>query len=160
MSILWCILWIILCIISIIGSILPWIPWPQLAYIAILIAHFSDNLFSWKILIIRWIIIIIISILDYYLPILWTKKFWWWKRGNYGCITWMIVWLFVWPLWIIFWPFLWALTWEYLHKKSLQKWIKPAFWAFIGFLSWTILKVAVSIILFIHLCINYYNFFF
>ena len=115
MSTLRCILWIILCIIAIIGSILPWIPWPQLAYIAIIIAHFSDNLFSWNFLIIRWFIILIIMVLDYYLPIFWTKKFWWSKRGNIWCIIWMIVWLFVWPLWLILWPFLWALIWEYLH---------------------------------------------
>ena len=149
-----------MCIIGIAGSILPWLPWPQLSYIAIFLAQFfMDKPFSRQFIIIRWILIIILMILDYFLPIIWTKKFWWTKRWNRWCITWMIVWIFFWPFWLILWPFAWALIWEYLHKNKLEICIKPAFWAFIWFISSVLLKLVVSIILLIYFCIWCYNYF-
>lgn len=161
MDIACCIIWIILCIVAIAGSILPWLPGPQLAYIAILLAQFlMDKPFTWWFIILRWIFMILLMVLDYYLPILWTKKFWWSKRWNWWCVIWMIVWLFAWPIWLILWPFTWALIWEYLHQNNINKSIKPAFWAFIWFASWIILKVIVSIILLIFFCKWCYNHFF
>ena len=161
MDIVCCIIWILLCTIGLVGSILPWLPWPQLSYIAILLAQFFMNKpFSWWFIIIWWILVILLIIADYYLPILWTKKFWWTKRWNRWCIIWMIIWMFAWPIGLILWPFWWALIGEYLHKNNIQKSIKPAFWAFIGFISWIVLKLVVSIILLIYFCIGCYNHFF
>ena len=161
MDIICCIIWIILCLIAIIGSVLPWLPWSQLAYIAIFLAQiFMNKPFSRWFIIIRWILMILLMIADYYLPILWTKKFWWTKRWNRWCIIGMIIWMFFWPIGIILWPFGWALIWEFLHQNNIQKSIKPAFWAFIGFVSGIILKIVVSIILFIYFCIGCYNHFF
>ena len=161
MDVILCIIWIILCLIAIIGSVLPWLPWPQLGYIAILLAQFfMDKPFSWWFIIIWWILMILLIIADYYLPILWTKKFWWTKRGNRGCIIWMIVWMFFWPAGLILWPFGWSLIGEYLHKKNIETSIKPAFWALIWFASGVLLKLIISIILFIYFCIWCYNYFF
>lgn len=162
MDIIICIVWIILCIIAIIiGSILPWLPWPQLWYISILLAQFFMNKpFSREFIIIWGILMIVLIITDYYLPILWTKKFWWTKRWNRWCIIWMIVWVFAWPIWLILWPFWWALIGEYLHKSSIETSVKPAFWAFIWFASGVLLKLVVSIILLIYFCIGCYNHFF
>ena len=160
MDIICCIIWIILCIVGIAGSILPWLPWPQLWYIATLLAQFFMNKpFSRGFIIVWGILMILLIIADYYLPILWTKKFWWTKRWNRWCIIWMIIWIFAWPIWLILWPFWWALIWEFLHKNNIQKSIKPAFWAFIGFISWILLKLVISIILFIYFCIGCYNHF-
>lgn len=161
MDIACCIVWLILCLIAIIGSILPWLPGPQLAYIAVLAAQLLMNKpFSRWFIIIRWILMILLIIIDYYLPILWTKKFGWSKRWNWWCIIWMIIWLFAWPAGLILWPFAWALFGEYLHQNDLQKSIKPAFWAFIGFVSWVLLKLIASIILTIYFCTWCYNHFF
>lgn len=161
MDIVCCIIWIILCIIAIAGSILPWLPWPQLAYVAILLAQFLMNRQFSRWFIILWgILMILLIVLDYYLPILWTKKFWWSKRWNRWCIVWMIIGLFAWPIGLILWPFAWALVGEFLRQNNLQKSIKPAFGAFIWFLSWTLLKVIASIILLVYFCIWCYNHFF
>ena len=142
------------------GSILPWLPWPQLWYIAILLAQFFMNKpFSRWFIIIRWITMIILTIIDYYLPILWNKKFWWSKRWNRWCIIWMIVWMFAWPIGLILWPFWWALIWEYLHKHNIDTSIKPAFWAFMWFISGILLKLIISIILSIYFCTGCYNHF-
>ena len=161
MDIACCIIWIILCIVAIAWSILPWLPWPQLAYIAVLLAQFLMNQpFSRWFIILWWILMILLIVLDYYLPILWTKKFWWSKRWNRWCIIWMIIWLFAWPVWLILWPFAWALVGEFLRQNNIQKSVKPAFGAFIWFLSWTLLKLIASIILFTYFCIWCYNHFF
>ena len=42
----------------------------------------------------------------------------------------------------------------------MNKSIKPALWAFIGFISGVLLKLVVSIILLVYLCIGSYNHFF
>lgn len=161
MDIFCCIIWIILCIIAIAWSILPWLPWPQLAYVAVLLAQFLMNQpFTRWFIIVRWILMILLMVLDYYLPILWTQKFWWSKRWNRWCIIWMIVWLFAWPVWLILWPFAWALVGEFLGQNDIHKSIKPAFWAFIWFLSGIALKLIASIILFIYFCVWCYNHFF
>ena len=161
MDIFICIVGIILCIIAIIGSIVPWLPWPQLSYIATILAQFfMDKPFSRWFIIIWWILMIVLMVLDYYLPIFWTKKFGWSDRWNWGCIIGMIVWMFVGPVWLILWPFAWALVWEYLHKNDLDKSVKPAFGAFLGFLSGVWLKLIVSVILLIYFCIGCYNHFF
>lgn len=161
MDIFICVVWIILCLVAIIGSILPWLPWPQLSYVAIILAQFfMDKPFSRRFVIIWWILMVVLIVLDYYLPIFWTKKFGWSNRWNWGCIIGMIVWMFVWPVWLILWPFAWALVWEYLHKNDLDKSVKPAFGAFLGFLSGVWLKLIVSIILLIYFCIGCYNHFF
>lgn len=161
MDIACCIIWIVLCVTAIAGSILPWLPWPQLAYVAVLLAQFlMDKPFSWWFVIIRWILMILLIIADYYLPILWTKKFWWSKWWNRGCFIWMVIGMFFWPFGLILWPFSWALIGEYIHQANIQKSIKPAFWAFIGFSSGILLKLVISIILFIYFCIGCYNHFF
>lgn len=156
-----CIIWIILGVVWILGAIIPWIPWPQLAYIAIIIAQiFMNKPFSLWFIIVRWIVMVLLIIVDYYLPILWTKKFGWSKRGNWWCIIWMVVWLFWWAFGLILWPFLGALIWEYIHQNDSKKSIKAAFWSFIWFLSWVVLKFIASIILFVYFIIWCYNHFF
>ena len=87
-----CIIWIILSVTGIAGSILPWLPWPQLWYVAILLAQFlMDKPFSWWFVIIWWFLVIVLMLADYYLPILWTKKFWWTKWWNWWCIIGMVL---------------------------------------------------------------------
>ena len=161
MDIFMVILWIILCVLAVVGSILPWIPGPQLSYIAIFLAQvFMDEPFSSWFVIIWWILVVVLMVLDYYLPILWTKKFWGSKWWNRWCIIWIMVWLFVWPVGLILWPFAGALMWEFLHQYDIQKSIKPAFGAFVGFLSGVLLKLVVSLILLVYFCEGCYNHFF
>lgn len=149
---------IILCIISIVWSILPWLPWPQLAYGAIILAQILlNNPFSWSFIILWWITIIVLQLLDYYLPILWTKKFWWSKWWNYGCIIWMIVWAFFGAFGIIAFPFVWAMIWELIYKNNIPLAIKSAFWSFLWLAWWVVLKILISVILFVYFCIWCYS---
>lgn len=135
--------------IGIIGAILPGIPWPQLWYFALWILQFTFHFpFSRGMLIVRGIITITITILDYLLPLRGAKKFWGTKRGKCGCILGMILGLFAGPWGVIIGPFVGAFLGEYLFQNDRKKSLKSAQGALLGFLSGMLLKLLVSIIFF------------
>jgi len=157
MDIILIIIWAILLLLGILGSFLPVLPGPLLSYITLILLKIIDtNYISTTSLIIRFIVIALVTILDYIIPILWTKKMWWTKRWTRGATIWLIIWVIIlpllsiatWPfglLWIIWGPFLWALIWESLNNNKYA--LKAAFWSFLGFLAWTIIKLIVVIIM-------------
>jgi len=154
------IIWIILTLWGIIWCLLPVLPGPLLTYIALVLLQIADKWsFSMTFLLVRLGIVIAIIILDYFIPIIWTKKMWWTKRGTKGATVGLIIWIIVLPiLWVTLWPFwlIWiiggpfvgAYIWEKIHGKSNA--LKSAFWSFLGFLAWTFLKLAISIIMTIY----------
>jgi uncharacterized protein YqgC (DUF456 family) len=138
---------LLLGLIGIIGAILPGLPWPQLWYAALWLLQFSLHTpFSRSFLIIRGILTIVITILDYLLPLRGTKKFWGTKRGKSGCILGMLIGLFAGPVGVITWPFLGAFLGEYLSQHHRKKALKSARGALLGFLSGILLKLLVSVI--------------
>jgi len=162
MDIVLIILWWILCLVAIIGSFLPVLPWPLLAYIAfILLQLTSAHPFSWTFFIVRAVIIIFITILDYIIPSRWTKKFWGTKRGVRGSNIWLIIaviilpilWITIWPfglLWLVWWPFLWAYLGEKYAGKKHEHALRSARWSFIGFITGSFLKLVISIVMCIY----------
>ncbi len=65
-----------LILLGIIGSVLPILPCPQLAYIGILIFHFmAGRPFSLAFLLVWLVIMVALVVLDQFLPVLSTKKF-------------------------------------------------------------------------------------
>ena len=155
-AIVWAIL---LNLIGLIGAIIPWVPWPLLWYGGlILIQIFLQNPFSLQFLLIRWGINIFLIIADFVLPIIGTKKFWGTKWWNTWCIVWTLLGLLAGPIGIIFWPFIWAFVWEFAHQKDLLLSLRAAFWSFLGFISWVILKLVVGCMMLaevISVCIHY-----
>lgn len=161
MTIALIIIGIILCLGWILWCILPW-PWPQLAYIALILLQFTPtHPFSVWFLVLRWIINIGVMALDYLIPIWWTKKMWWSKYGTrwstigllIGVILLPLMGIVIGPFWligIIWWPFLWAYVGEKIFaKKQHKQAIKAARWSFLWFLTGTILKLAITIIMII-----------
>ncbi len=150
------IIWFLLIILWIVWSFLPILPWPFLGYMALILLKIYDkNIIETKTLIIWGIVIIVITVLDYILPILWTKKMWWTKYWTKWATIWLIfsfvilpiLWITIWPFWL-FWiilcPFLWAFVGETLNSKNKRP-FKSALWSFLWFLSWTLLKLFVCI---------------
>ena len=144
----WIIIGLLLVVVWIIGCIAPILPWPQLAYLWIIIFHFmAGRPFSTIFLIVWFLIIIAVIVIDQFLPIFATKKLGGSKYGTRWAAIWTIIGLFWGILWVLFWPFIWALVWEYLKKNSIKKCIKPALGSFIWIaMSW-IIKIALCIIL-------------
>ena len=148
MSITGGIIWIFLSIVGIIWCIVPWIPWPQLAYIGVLVFHFmAGKIFPLWFLIIWGLIVLAIVAIDQILPSYATKKFWGSKYWVRWCIIWTIIGIFWWLIWILLFPFLWAWIGESISKQDFIKSLKPAIGSFIWTaMSW-IIKIAICIIL-------------
>lgn len=139
----------VLVIIGIIGCILPALPGVPLNYIAIVLLQFTSKTnFSTEFLVAWGIIIIIVQLLDYYIPIWGTKKLGGGTYGVWGSAIGMVLGLFIFPPWgFIILPFVCAVIGVILDNKEFSVALKAGFGAFIGFLAGIIMKLVVAIIL-------------
>lgn len=148
----WITLGIILTIAGLVGCILPLIPGPPLGYAAILIAQYTlDKPFTNQFMVVWLILVILVTLLDYYVPIWGTRKFGGSKSGVWGSTIGLIIGLFFFPpLGIIAGPFIGAVVGELLIGKDMQIALRSGLGSFLGFITGTIMKLAVSLILGFH----------
>lgn len=139
----------ILVILGIIGSILPVIPGPPIAFIGLLLTHFtSEHPFSVEFLVIFGILAVLSSVIDNVLPVYATKKFKGSKKGVWGSAIGLIIGLFFFPPFgILIGPMLGAFIGEIADGKTANNSIRPAFGSFIGFLSSIFLRLTLSIVI-------------
>jgi uncharacterized protein YqgC (DUF456 family) len=137
----------LLLILGIIGSIIPGLPGPPLSWLGILLIHFTSYAsYSATFLIITAIIMLVITVLDYYIPIWGTKKFGGTRAGVIGSTVGLLVGLIFSPFGlinIILGPFVGAFIGEMMvNSKESGKALKSATGSFIGFLLGTGMKLA------------------
>ena len=77
-----------LCMIAgLAGCILPFLPGPPIAYVGLVILHFTDKVqYSTTQLIVWLLIVAVLQVLDYFTPMLGSKYSGGSKWGNWGCI--------------------------------------------------------------------------
>ena len=132
-------------IMGIAGTLLPVLPGIPLSYLGILLLHFSEKIqFTSEFLIFWAIMVIIVSLLDFYIPIWGTKKFGGSKRGIWGCVLGMAVGIFLGPWGIIFGPFAGAVIGELSSEKQSKAALKAGFGSFLGFILGVISKLIVG----------------
>ncbi|MFA9392047.1 MAG: DUF456 domain-containing protein [Prolixibacteraceae bacterium] len=151
MDILLIVFAIIFLLLGLVGCILPVLPGPPLAYVALLLLNFtSKHQFTSKFLIIWAIIAIVVTILDNMIPIWGTKKFGGSKKAVWGSLVGLLVGLFIFPPFgIIIGPFAGAVIGELMEGKNTSEALRSGFGAFMGFLGGTLLKiVSVSLIIY------------
>ncbi|MCL2793391.1 MAG: DUF456 domain-containing protein [Spirochaetaceae bacterium] len=135
----------ILVITGILGCIVPGIPGPPLSYAGILLLHFTRwGDLSTSLLIWLGVVTVVVTVVDYLLPIWATRKFGGSKRGVWGSVIGLIVGLFFAPVGIIVGPFLGAFIGEMTSRTNTSKALRSAAGSFIGFLLGTGAKFAVS----------------
>lgn len=131
--------------VGIIGSILPVLPGVPLSYGGILLLHFTEKIqFSTQFLIFWAAMVVIVQLLDYYVPIWGTKKFGGSKRGIWGCAIGMVVGIFLGPWGIILGPFVGAIAGELSSGKQTRAAIKAGFGSFMGFVLGIVSKLIVG----------------
>lgn len=136
----------ILVILGIIGSVLPIIPGPPVAFVGMLIANFSsEQPFSVEMLILFGGLAVTSSIIDNVLPIYATKKFNGSKKGVWGSAIGLIIGLFFSPIGIILGPIVGAYLGEIIDGKSSNYAVRPAIGSFIGFISSIFLRLSLSL---------------
>ncbi|MCQ2108069.1 MAG: DUF456 domain-containing protein [Fibrobacter sp.] len=139
---------IILAIVGFVGSVTPGIPGPPISWAALLLLSFYPSVtLGATLLIAMAIVAAIITVLDYVIPSISTKKFGGSKAGVWGCNIGLIVSFIGLPfgpqglLGVIIWPFLGALIGELIMSKDLKVSARSATGAFIGFLCGTGFKL-------------------
>lgn len=141
---LWIILGFVLIILGILGSLLPVLPGPPIAWFGLLIQNLRDpNPFSTRFLVIWAGIVIITIVLDYLIPIYGTKKFGGTKYGAWGCTLGFLLAFWLGPLGVIIGPFIGAFVGEMIGGQETHKSLKAALGSFIGFLVGSFLKIVV-----------------
>ena len=136
----------LVCIITgIAGTLLPVLPGIPLSYLGILLLHFSEKIqFTSEFLIFWAIMVIIVSLLDFYIPIWGTKKFGGSKRGIWGCALGMVLGIFLGPWGIILGPFAGAILGELSSGKQSKAALKAGFGSFLGFIAGIASKLVVG----------------
>ena len=128
------------------GCILPMLPGPPLAWLGMLLLHFTDRVdFSVTELVVSALVVIATLVLDYFTPMIGAKKFGGGKYGNRGCVIGTIVGMFFLPLGLILGPFLGAVIGELIAGKPFRAALKAGFGSFVGFLFGTLIKLAVCL---------------
>lgn len=128
------------------GCILPMLPGPPLAWLGMLLLHFTDRVdFSVTELVVSVLVVIATLVLDYFTPMIGAKKFGGGKYGNRGCVIGTIVGMFFLPLGLILGPFLGAVIGELIAGKPFRAALKAGFGSFVGFLFGTLIKLAVCL---------------
>lgn len=149
---------VVFIIVALIGDVLPGLPGVPLSYLALILLHFTDKIsYSPQMLIITGVICVVITVLDYVVPIWGTKKFGGTKAGVRGSTIGLIVGVLVLPLLgivlgpfgiigLLGGPFLGAYIGEKIAGEEDHKAWRSAIGSFIGFIAGTFMKVVYSLV--------------
>nr|WP_294908446.1 DUF456 domain-containing protein [uncultured Lacibacter sp.] len=135
---------ILLVIIGMLGSILPLIPGPPIAYGGLLLQQLrEDTPFSMGFMIFWAVIMLASMILDYFIPIWGTKKFGGTKYGVWGCTLGFIAAFWLGPWGVIIGPFVGAFIGEMIAQNNSTIALRAAIGSFAGFLAGSFLKLVI-----------------
>ena len=139
---------IILCLVGIVGSFIPIVPGPISSWFGLLILNFTKAVeFNYQFIALTFIIAIIISVLDYLVPIIGVKKLGGSRGGligaSIGLVTALII---LGPLGLLIGPFIGAITGEMINKKNFTESLKPALGSLIGILIGSGIKFCLCLI--------------
>ena len=143
------ILAIIAGVIGIAGSILPGLPGTPVSWIGLLILYiWGPEEMPLKTLIIWGIVVAIVSVIDYVVPMWFTKVTGGSKYAERGALVGLIAGIILTPIGMILGSFLGAFLFElyYTRQGALQA-LKAAIGSFLGFITGTGLKTIVACII-------------
>jgi uncharacterized protein YqgC (DUF456 family) len=142
------ILGIILMIIGILMCLVPILPGPPLSYLGIILLHMTRfGQYSTSTLIIFGVIAVVVTVLDYIVPVWGTKRFGGSKYGTRGATVGLIVGFFLGPLGIILGPLIGAFVGEMIFRDDMNYAFKAGFGSLLGFLTGIGLKLATSFVM-------------
>ena len=147
MSVLLIILGILFILAGVAGCILPVLPGPLLAWLALLLtkwipgAEINDQVI-WT----AFAVALVVHALDYIIPAMGTKKFGGSKWGIWGATIGLLVGIFTpIPMGVVLGPFLGAFIGEMIHESQADRALKAALGSLVGFLFSTGLNLAVTL---------------
>lgn len=134
-------------LLGIVGCFVPVLPGPPLAYISLLLLQFGpEKPFSLNFMLITGAIVLAVTLLDYIVPALGTKKWGGSRSGMLGALIGIVLGLFVFPPFgFLIFPLLGAMTGEILNGSDTNKAMKSAFGTLIGLVFGTVMKLSVTV---------------
>ena len=149
MDVVLIILGIVFLILGAVGCIAPIIPGPPIAYLSVLglLLHstIADQIQT-KFLLLAAVLVIAVTVIDYFLPIWGTKKFGGTDAGKRGSIVGLIL-AFIFPvmgpLTILVGPFAGAVIGELITGQNNKTAFRSGLGSFLGFVGGVILKLGV-----------------
>ncbi|MCR4664784.1 MAG: DUF456 domain-containing protein [Paludibacteraceae bacterium] len=129
-------------LVGIIGSIVPGIPGPPIAYLGLLIAQITKQVdFSWQFLLVWGVIVVLVSVLDFLVPAWGTKRYGGTKYGVWGSTIGLLVGLFWGAGGVVAGPLIGAIIGELLGGKEIKEALKSGWGSFLGILFGMIAKL-------------------
>ncbi len=140
---------IILLLVGIAGCFIPAVPGPPVAYVSLLLLQFRDSPpFTTTFLVIMATAVVIVAVIDHFIPIIGAKKWGGTRAGMMGAFIGILLGFFVWPPFgFIILPFLGALTGELIGGNSSRKALNAALGTIVGLIFGTILKLTLTFII-------------
>ncbi len=149
----------ILCLLGgLAGAVLP-SPGPPLSFAGLLLLHFSSYAsFSGATLWTFGLATLLITVLDYYIPVWGTKKFGGTRYGSIGAVAGLLAGLLVLPgLGIFAGTFLGAMAGELVGGAPLRKALKAAFGAFAGFVTGMAMKIVLCLAMLVWVAVQLFT---
>lgn len=155
MEILIMILAILAGVIGIAGSILPGLPGTPFSWVGMLILYIWGNgtnaagdPMSLKTLIVWGVVVVVVSIIDYVVPMYFTKLTGGSKYAERGAMIGLVVGIILTPIGMILGSFLGAFIAEMAYaKKDAASSVKAATGSFLGFITGTGIKTIASVLI-------------
>lgn len=147
MTIAFIILGLLCALIGLAGCILPVIPGPPLSFLALIILSFAKNWepFSATFLIIMAALTILVTLLDYVVPVFGAKRYGASKLGVWCSVIGMFTGVFFFPPWgMLIGAFVGAMAGELLAGKEGKESLRAAWGVFVGNVVSIGLKLALS----------------
>jgi uncharacterized protein YqgC (DUF456 family) len=139
------ILGIVFMILGIIGCLVPVLPGPPLSFLGLIFLHLTRfGQFTSPVLITLGTIAIVVTVLDYIVPVWGTKRFGGSKYGTRGATIGLVVGFFLGPLGMIIGPLIGAFVGEMIFKDDMKYAFRAGFGSLLGFLMGIGLKLAAS----------------
>jgi uncharacterized protein len=139
---------IIFMILGIIGCLVPVLPGPPLSFAGLVLLHLSRfGQFDNATLITLGAIAVVVTIMDYIVPVWGTRRFGGSKYGTRGAAVGLVIGLFLGPMGIILGPLIGAFVGEMIFKDDIKYAARAGFGSLLGFLTGIGLKLAASFII-------------
>lgn len=144
------ILGLICMLVGLAGALLPILPGLPVAYLGLLLLHWSEyGQFSTYFLLIWGIAIILLMIIEYLIPKWGAKRYGGTKSGQTGAFIGTIAGVFIFPpLGLMLGPFLGAYIGELIdNSEDNNKALRSAWGSLVGFMAGSLLKVVTALVM-------------